>query len=139
MEDIDKIYDLLNSIKVTRENEIYISEIKSLLATGNYFEALKKMRELKDQEDEAEKKQIDVQQVEEDEEEGTFPHQLSNPELEQNYIGLLLENPKLISKYYFLFEICMFEDPEMLNIYKSILYNEGSKYSSEKAIDRFLS
>ena len=79
MEDIDKIYDLLNSIKVTRENEIYISEIKSLLATGNYFEALKKMRELKDQEDEAEKKQIDVQQVEEDEDEGTFPHQLSNP------------------------------------------------------------
>ena len=137
MEDIDKIYDLLNSIKVTRENEIYISEIKSLLATGNYFEALKKMRELKDQEDEAEKKQIDVQQVEEDEDEGTFPHQLSNPELEQNYIGLLLENPKLISKYYFLFEICMFEDPEMLNIYKSILYNEGSKYSSEKAKDRF--
>lgn len=137
MEDIDKIYDLLNSIKVTRENEIYIKEIKALLATGNYFEALKKMRELKDQEDEAEKKQIDVQQVEEDEDEGTFPHQLSNPELEQNYIGLLLENPKLISKYYFLFEICMFEDPEMLNIYKSILYNEGSKYSSEKAKDRF--
>ena len=31
----------------------------------------------------------------------------------------------------------MFEDPEMLNIYKSILYNEGSKYSSEKAKDRF--
>lgn len=137
MEDIDKIYDLLNSIKVTRENEIYIKEIKALLATGNYFEALKKMRELKDQEDEAEKNKIDIQQVEEDEEEGTFPHQLSNPELEQNYIGLLLENPRLISKYYFLFEICMFEDPEMLNIYKSILYNEGSKYSSEKAKDRF--
>ena len=137
MEDIDKIYDLLNSIKVTRENEIYIKEIKALLATGNYFEALKKMRELKDQEDEAEKNKIDIQQVEEDEEEGTFPHQLSNPELEQNYIGLLLENPKLISKYYFLFEICVFEDLEMLNIYKSILYNEGSKYSSEKAKDRF--
>ena len=31
----------------------------------------------------------------------------------------------------------MFEDLEMLNIYKSILYNEGSKYSSEKAKDRF--
>lgn len=137
MEDIDKIYDLLNSIKVTRKNEIYIKEIKALLATGNYFEALKKMRELKDQEDEAEKNKIDIQQVEEDEEEGTFPHQLSNPELEQNYIGLLLENPKLISKYYFLFEICVFEDLEMLNIYKSILYNEGSKYSSEKAKDRF--
>ena len=61
MEDIDKIYDLLNSIKVTRKNEIYIKEIKALLATGNYFEALKKMRELKDQEDEAEKNKIKEQ------------------------------------------------------------------------------
>ena len=28
MENIDKIYDLLNSITVTRENEIYVNEIK---------------------------------------------------------------------------------------------------------------
>ena len=28
MENVDKIYDLLNSIKVTRENEGYINEIK---------------------------------------------------------------------------------------------------------------
>ena len=40
-------------------------------------------------------------------------------------------------KYYFLFEVCMFEDAEMLNIYKSILYNEGAKYSSEQAKNRF--
>ena len=46
MENVDKIYDLLNSIKVTKENEGYINEIKDLITTGNYFEALKKMREL---------------------------------------------------------------------------------------------
>lgn len=137
MENIDKIYDLLNSITVTRENEMYIDEIKDLLATGNYFEALNKMRELKDQEEKMREEQMDVQLEDEDEQDGTYPRQLSNIDLERIFIGLLLENPKLISKYYFVFDICMFENPEMLNIYKSVLYNEGSKYSSEIAKNGF--
>ena len=140
MESIDKIYQLLNNIKVTKQNEKYVNEIKDLVATGNYFEALKKMRELKDKEDEIKKGQeneeIENEEVD-DVEDNTYPKQISNIELEKIYIGLLLENPKLISKYYFLFEICIFEDPEMLNIYKSILYNEGAKYSSEQAKNRF--
>lgn len=136
MENIDKIYDLLNSIKITKSNEAYISEIKDLLTVGNYFEALKKMRDLKDEEDKMKREEIvEVEQQEVDD--GAYPDQLSNIELEEVFIGLLLENPKLIAKYYFLFEICMFEDDEMLNIYKSILYNEGSKYSSEQAKNRF--
>lgn len=136
MENIDKIYDLLNSVKVTEKNEMYINEIKDLLATENYLEALSKMRELKNRQDnEEEEEEIEINEEEIDE--GAYPKQLSNQDLEEKYIGLLLENPKLISKYYFLFEICMFEDPEMLNIYKSVLFNEGSKYSSEKAKNRF--
>lgn len=135
MENIDKIYDLLNNITVTRENEMYINEIKGLLTTGNYFEALKKMRELKDEEEKMQEEQPNIQL--EEKEEGAYPKQLSNTELEQKYIGLLLENPKLIAKYYFIYEICMFENPEMLNIYKSVLYNEGSKYSSERAKNGF--
>ena len=138
MENIDKIYSLLNTIKVTKNNEIYVNEIKDLLATGNYFEALTKMRELKEKQGEIEEQEeIEIDEEIEEIEEGSYPKQLSNQELEEIYIGLLLENPKLIAKYYFLYEICMFEDPEMLNIYKSILFNEGSKYSSEKAKNRF--
>lgn len=144
MENIDKIYDLLNSIKVTKENQEYVEEIKALLATENYFEALKKMRELKDKEEEAKAKEDEENQREifedeenEKDEDGAYPKALSNQELEENFIGILLENPKLIMKYYFLFEVCMFEDAEMLNIYKSILYNEGAKYSSEQAKNRF--
>ena len=57
MENIDKIYDLLDSIKVTRENDIEIANIKKLLSAGNYLEALKKMRELKDKEENTKKKQ----------------------------------------------------------------------------------
>ena len=57
MENIDKIYDLLDSIEVTRENDIEIANIKKLLSAGNYLEALKKMRELKDKEEKTKKKQ----------------------------------------------------------------------------------
>ena len=139
MENIDKIYELLDSIEVTRENDIEIANIKKLLSTGNYLEALKKMRELKDEEEKTKNKQEEFLDLapEAEEEEGTYPEKLSDPELEQIFIGLLLSNPKLISKYYFLFDDCIFEDDAMLNIYKSVLFNEGSKYSSEKAKDRF--
>ena len=139
MENIDKIYDLLDSIEVTRENEFEVDNIRDLIATGNYLEALKKMRELKDKEEKAKKNENELlefkQQDEEDD--GAYPSKLSNPELEQVFIGLLLDNPKLISKYYFRFDDCIFEDDAMLNIYKSVLFNEGSKYSSEKAKDKF--
>lgn len=139
MESINKIYDLLNSIKITKENEIYINEIKHLLATENYMEALKKMRELKNKEKEIqiEKSNNNIEIEPEDEDNSEYPKQLRNIELEKIFIGKLLENPKLIAKYYFVFDICMFEDSEMLNIYKSILYNEGAKYSSEKAKEKF--
>lgn len=137
MESIDKIYDLLNSIKVTRKNEVYINEIKNLLATENYMEALKKMRELKEEQQKEENTEIEIEIETENEENSTYPKQLNNIELEHIYIGILLENPKLITKYYFLYDICMFEDDEMLNIYKSVLYNEGAKYSSEQAKNRF--
>ena len=136
MENIDKIYDLLNNITVTKENESMIREIKDLLTTENYMEALKKMRELKEKEEETEDEENQFI-IEEEFDDDTYPKELSNIQLERTFIGLLLENPKLISKYYFIFDICMFEDDEMLNIYKSILYNEGAKYSSERAKDRF--
>lgn len=137
MENIDKMYDLLKSIKVTKENQEIVEEIKGLLATENYFEALRKIRELKEKEQKAKEDEEEIIEEEEEIEEGTYPKALSNQELEEHFIGLLLENPKLIMKYYFLFDICMFEDAEMLNIYKSVIYNEGAKYSSEQAKNGF--
>lgn len=59
--------------------------------------------------------------------------ELKSPKLEKTYIGLLLNNPKSISMYYFLHEDCFFENDELLNIYKSILFTEGANYSSEAA------
>ena len=136
MENVDKIYELLENIKVNDENREMIQEIKDDITNGRYMEALSKMRKLKEDEEKIEEEKIIIEPKEE-KDEGTYPKEISNQELEEKYIGMLLDNPKLILKYYFLFEDCFFEDPEMLNLYKSVLYNEGSKYASEKAKNRF--
>ena len=74
-----------------------------------------------------------VYKEEEKTQESIFPEKLRNEELEKTYIGLLLNNPKLIVKYYILFEECYFDDQSLLNIYKSILFTEGGKYTPEIA------
>ncbi len=65
--------------------------------------------------------------------ESIYPAKLRAEELERAYIGLLLNNPKLIVKYYLVFEECYFDDQSLLNIYKSILFTEGGKYTPEVA------
>lgn len=75
--------------------------------------------------------------VEEKVEETKYPEKLKNGALERRYIGLLLENPKAIMKYFFLYEDCLFESSEMLNIYKSVLFTEGAMYTPEVAKKRF--
>ena len=62
-----------------------------------------------------------------------YPESLRAEELEKTYIGILLNNPKLIMKYYLVFEECYFDDQSLLNIYKSILFTEGGKYTPEIA------
>ena len=74
-----------------------------------------------------------VYKVEEKKHESIYPEELRNEELEKTYIGMLLNNPKLITKYYILFEECYFDDPSLLNIYKSILFTEGGKFTPEIA------
>lgn len=69
----------------------------------------------------------------EEQEDSIYPVGLQNYELEKTYIGLLLNNPKSISMYYFLYEDCLFENDKLLNIYKSVLFTEGANYSSEAA------
>lgn len=61
-----------------------------------------------------------------------YPKSLKNVKLEYAYIGLLLENPKSISKYYLSFEDSQFSDDMAMNLYKSILFTEGGRYAPEK-------
>ena len=136
---INKIYEILNKIPITEENNQIIEEIKQELLNNNYIEALKKMEELSNinNEEEKQKKTAKKEKIEEKKEEGIYPKKLSNKELEQIYMGLLLTEPKLIVKYYFLYEDCFFEDEEVLNAYKSALFTEGGAYTPEVAKNNF--
>ena len=125
---IKKIYELLNKIPVTKENEKTVEEIKECLLNGDFITALEKLKEIQ-----MENNQKEEEEKEQEEMVGIYPKRLSNPELEYIYMGLLLNDPKLIVKYYFLYEECFFEDEAILNLYKGVLFTEGGNYTPEVA------
>lgn len=136
--ELSKIYKLIKGINITDENRSIINEIKVDIQNKDYAQALKKIKQINNQQNNLEEENIDDDKSNKDEEneveEGKiYPNKLSNPELEQIYIGLLLNNPQQIVKFYFIFEDCYFEDEDVLNIYKSVLFTEGSKYTPEIA------
>ena len=135
-EKINKIYTILDNIKINSKNESIIEAIRSDLLNKNYIEVLKKIEKL----NKIERKKIDEdeEKYEEKEEQiGIYPKELSNLELERIFVGLLLNDPKLIVKYYFIYDECYFEDDEILNIYKSVLFTEGAAYTPEIAKNGF--
>ncbi len=124
---IKKIYELLNKIPVTKENERTVEEIKECLINGDFITALEKLKEIQMENNQKEEEKEQEEMV------GIYPKRLSNPELEYIYMGLLLNDPKLIVKYYFLYEDCFFEDEAILNLYKGVLFTEGGNYTPEVA------
>ena len=130
-----KLYEIIDQIPVTENNRKKITEIKMAVGAGEYKEALAKLKELND-EDEKALEEEDENLLEENEE-GMFPTKLKDPELEHIYMGLLLENPKSISRYYYVYRECYFEEDDVLNVYKSVLFTEGGKYTPEIAKDGF--
>ena len=134
-EKIKKIYEILNNIEVTSKNENIIDEIRKELLNEDYIGALKKIDKLSKIQKQSKEQESELDRDDDDDEKmvGIYPQKLSNPELEYTYMGLLLTDPKLIVKYYFVFEDCYFEDDDILNLYKSVLFTEGAAYASEAA------
>ena len=133
-EKMKRIYEILDNIPLNSKNEKIIEEIKQELLNQDYMKAFKKIEELNRLGNEEEEEEIE-EVIEEDT--GVYPKELSNISLEREFVGLLLNDPKLIVKYYFPFKECYFEDAEVLNVYKSILFTEGGAYSSEEAKRNF--
>ena len=129
---IKGIYKILDNIKVTEKNKELIEEIRQELLNKDYLAAFKKVDELSKKQKEEDEEEEDIIE-EEPEQAGIYPPELSNVELERTFVGLLLNDPKLIVKFYFPFEECYFEDADSLNVYKSVLFTEGGAYSSEDA------
>ncbi len=85
----------------------------------------------KELEEDEEEDEEDV--ILQDKKEGIYPNELSNDELEEQFVSLLLLNPKAISMYYILYEDCYFENKTFLNLYKSVLFTEGEAYAPQIA------
>ena len=141
-EKIKKVYKILDSIPVTDENEELIEEIRKDLDSQNYVIALKKIENLAQDVKNKEKEKLKKAKKEEKDKtkntkKGVYPEELENNELEREYMGLLLQNPEYIIKYYFLYDECYFEDPNVLNAYKSVLFTEGGNYTPEIAKQNF--
>ncbi len=131
-EKIKRIYEILDNIPETEKNKNIIEDIKQELLNKNYITAFKKIEELSKKSDSDEEDEEEV--IEENQnDDNIYPKELSDVNLERTFVGILLNNPKLIVKYFFPFEECYFEDNDSLNVYKSILFTEGAAYSSEDA------
>ena len=83
-----------------------------------------------------------VQRTKKNEEENSgnkfgYPPELADTALEKRYIGLLLNEIKAISVFYFVFDDCYFVDEMLLNIYKKILFTDGEKYAPVIAKEKF--
>ncbi len=62
-----------------------------------------------------------------------YPEEISDIRLEYIFVGLLLNSPKAISRFYFEFNDCHFSDKDLLNIYKIVVFREGEAYASANA------
>ena len=140
-ESIEKLYKILDVLEASGKDKNEINQIKDLIENGEIEKAVKKIKiiSLNDtDEDEDDDDEDELDDTEENKkQESIYPKKILDPKLEKTYIGLLLNNPKLIAKYYILFDECYFDDESLLNIYKSVLFTEGGKYTPEIAKQGF--
>ncbi len=143
-EALNKLYNLLDEIPVTATNKYLIANIRELLDNKQFDEALKAIQDLRSENlrspmenKSSEKSPISSDVEEVGEEIQIYPDELINEELEEIYIGLLLNDPKSISKYYFPYEDCYFANETILDLYKVVLFTDGEAYASEAAKKSF--
>ena len=153
-EGLESLVNLIKRIEVTNENKMQVKEMEELIKQKRYAEIIQILNQLKNdgkiklknvvlsdlvhEEKNADQESKKAKRVNNSKsEDGIYPSELHNIELEERYIGLLLDNPKAISMYYIVHEDCYFQSDELLNIYKSILFTEGQAYAPQIAKNDF--
>lgn len=128
-ENIENALDALYSKKMekTVDNEVVDSSFDDN-NNGN----INTMKNLEDKIDAVKDVEVDDSPNED-----LFPKDLQNHELEKRYIGLILNEIKAISMYYYKYEECYFTDEQLLNIYKKIIFTDGEKYAPKEAKEGF--
>ena len=138
---IERLYQILDRMEAQGKNPKKIQEIRNLIKNERYIDAFEKIKKFDEEDDDEYEEEyendMNLQNEDNNYVRTIYPRKLENQELEEIYIGILLNNPKLITKYYILYEDCFFQDEELLNIYKSIIYTEGAAYTPEIAKNGF--
>lgn len=151
---INKILDVVKNIKVTKDNKEDVENVRRLIKEQNYIEAVKELQRIQEEGKIEYKKQVKEEKtdeveyeeaednisdniIKEQKEDITYPKQLSNKKLEEQFISLLLANPKAISMYYIQKKDCYFESAKILNLYKGAIFIDGQEYTPEIAKEGF--
>ncbi len=135
-----ELEELLQIIPIKIKNQDFINDVNENIKNQEYRMALEKVRRFLD-EKEAEQVEIKPTEIEEldpdkiitetkkEAEESLYPEKLRNYALEKDFIGMLLNDPKLMAKYYILNDECYFDNKIFLEIYKGIVFTEGEAYT----------
>lgn len=135
-----ELEELLQIIPIKIKNQDFINDVNENIKNQEYRIALEKVRRFLD-EKEDEKIEIKPTEIEEldhdkiivetkkEAEESLYPEKLRNYALEKDFIGMLLNDPKLMAKYYILNDECYFDNKIFLEIYKGIVFTEGEAYT----------
>lgn len=135
-----ELKELLQIIPVKTENEEFRNEINEHIRNHEYSMALTKIEDFLEanDEDKIENKENLIQNMPTEEfieetqieaEQSMYPERLRNFALEKDFIGMLLNDPKLMAKYYILKDECYFDNKIFLEIYKGIVFTEGEAYT----------
>lgn len=177
-DEIDELSELLNSVKVTKENVRLINEVKEYIQQGNYSYALRILKkglgiennvqdqdlsnketevkkiykktkpeenkteeDLKNKEENKTKIKKEIKEnpetVDKDLSTNIYPKEIASTLLEEQYIGMLLNDLKGIAKYYILYDDCYFANAKLFEIYKMILFTDGEQYAPMIAKQKF--
>ena len=150
MDEAKELKELLKIIPIDPENKQIIDDINQNIKNGDYDIALERLQKYLEKKDQIEEEQEEIKPeelpVEEDDDyyeekiddnKEYYPEELRRPDLEKDFIGMLLTDPKLIAKYYVIHDECYFENKIYLEIYKGILFTEGEAYAPYIAKNNF--
>lgn len=135
-----ELEELLQIIPIKIKNQDFLNDVNENIKNQEYRMALEKVRRFLDEkEDEkVEVKPTEIEELDPDKivtetkkevEESLYPEKLRNYALEKDFIGMLLNDPKLMAKYYILNDECYFDNKIFLEIYKGIVFTEGEAYT----------
>ena len=138
IEENDEYEEVPEEYEEMPEDDEYedVTEKYEEIEEDNAYEEAPEEYEEPEQNDEYEETDVEDEENEQSIEEQEL-EQLTSLKVEYIFLGLLLNNPKAISRYYFLYEDCHFSDKDLDNMYRIILFREAEQYAPAVAKEGF--